>query len=454
MCSQKVAPQLAVKYPNCAGIDIGKKELFVAVSAAVAEDNVRTFSTVTAGLKEMAKWLRTCGVEQVAMEATSVYWIPPFEVLEASGFEVRLVDPRKTRRLDGRKTDVLDCQWIRQLMSFGLLAGAYRTPDAFLPVRAYVRQREQYIHDRARAVLHMQKALSLMNVQLSNFLSDIMGKSGAAIRRAIVAGERDPEVLVSLCDGRVRAAPEQLAQSLLGNWREEHLHALASALRQYDFMTQEILLLDDLIQQHTVALGSVAAATRQADDPPAKRELTKRDRSRQDRARQQVLWDINGVDLTAIEGIGIETAMLIVAELGGEVSAFPTAAQFCCWLGLAPNNRVSGTSLRRAKSRRANRLGQAFRQCAVTLRRTESWLGAKHRRRLARMEKAKAVKATAHELARIVYAMLSNRCEYVQRSLKEYEKQYQARKMHYLTKQARAVGYELTPIDPAAAATA
>ena len=177
-----------VKYPNCAGIDVGKKELFVAVSPRVAAEPIRTFPTVTAGLKAIVRWLQACQVEHVAMEATGVYWIPIYELLEKSGFTVRLADPRRTKRPDRKKTDVQDCQWIRQLMSFGFLEGAYRTPEDFLALRSYVRQRARLIRGRSRQVLPMQKALTQMNIQLSNFLSDLMGKSGSTILRAIVAG--------------------------------------------------------------------------------------------------------------------------------------------------------------------------------------------------------------------------------------------------------------------------
>ena len=208
---------LTIRYPNCAGIDVGKKELYVAVSEEVSEENVQTFGTYTAALKQLAHWLGTCGVEQVAMEATGVYWIPVYEVLDRAGFEVRLVDPRATKRPDGRKTDVLDCQWIRQLMSLGLLAGAYRTPDAFCALRSYVRQRGRLIQQRSRQVLHMQKALTQMNVQLDNVLSNIVGKSGLAILRSIVAGERNPYVLAQHRDRRVKASEAEVARSLEGN---------------------------------------------------------------------------------------------------------------------------------------------------------------------------------------------------------------------------------------------
>ena len=440
---------LTVRYPNCAGIDIGKKELYVAVSEDAADINVRTFGTFTEGLQDLASWLSSCGVEQVAMEATGVYWIPVYEILDRVGFEVRLVDPRATKRPDGRKTDVLDCQWIRQLMSLGLLSGAYRTPDAFCALRSYVRQRDRLIKERGRQVQHMQKALTQMNEQLDNVLSDIVGKSGLAILRGIVGGERDPYVLARHRNWRVKASTEEIARSLEGNWRDEHLYELAVGLRHFDFLDAEIRQLEKLIEQETSRLTpppQVIDTTSEEVPSNDVGDLRQPCSKAQDRQRQLALWDLAGVDLTAVTGIGLETALLIVAELGADVSAFPSVKHFCSWLALAPNNQITGGNmLRSSRPRRGNRLGQAFRQCAIALRKSPTWLGAKHRRRLARMEKARAVKATAHEIARLVYAMLRDGTEYVERSITDFENEYRERKIANIRRQARAVGCELVP---------
>ena len=441
---------LTVVYPHCAGIDIGKKELYVAVAEDADDTNVRTFGTYTEGLKELASWLGSCGVEQVAMEATGVYWIPVYELLDRAGFEVRLVDPRATKRPDGRKTDVLDCQWIRQLMSLGLLSGAHRAPDAFCALRSYVRQRDRLIKERGRQVQHMQKALTQMNIQLDNVLSDIVGKSGMAILRAIVRGERDPYVLAQHRDWRVKASEEEIARSLEGNWRTEHLHELAAGLRHFDFLEGEISQLDKLVEREASRLvpspHEIDSTTGEVASRDI-RELRQPCSRAKDRERQLALWDVAGVDLTAITGIGLETALLIVSELGADVSSFPTIKHFCSWLALAPNNRISGGNvLRSSRPRTANRLGQAFRQCATSVRRSPTWLGAKHRRRLARMEKARAIKATAHEIARLVYAMLRDGTEYVEQSITDFENQYRERKIENIRRQARAVGCDLVPV--------
>ena len=417
-----------IRYPHCAGIDVGKKEVYVAVAEDAATKNVRTFGTYTAAaLKQLSSWLRDCGVQQVAMEATGVYWVPVYEILERTGFEVRLVDPRATKRPDGRKTDVLDCQWIRQLMSLGLLSGAYRTPDTFCALRSYVHQRARLIQERSRQVLHMQKALTQMNVQLDNMLSDLVGQSGLAILRAIVAGERDPYILAQHRHWRVKASEADIARSLEGNWRAEHLHELAVALRHFNFLEREIQQLEQLIEREAsklVCTSDDEDSNANSRATPEVRKLQNPCQKASDRARQLALLKVAGVDLIAVTGVGLETALRIVSELGAEVSAFPTEKHFCSWLALAPNNQISGGDVLGNRRLKANRLGQAFRQCAVTVRRSQTWLDAKHRRRLARMEKARAVNATAHEIARLVYAMLRDGTEYVERSIANFEKDY------------------------------
>ena len=293
-----------------------------------------------------------------------------------------------------------------------------------------------------------------MNVQLDNVLSAIVGKSGQAILRAIVAGERDPNVLAQYRDGRVKASEAEVARSLEGNWRAERLHELAAGLRHFDFLENEIRQLEHLIEQETTRLVFVPQECDSKMDSAAAyevRSLQQPCAKARDRQRQRALWKVAGVDLTAITGVGLETALLIVSELGADVSAFPTEKHFCSWLALAPNNQISGGNvLRQYRPRKANRLGQAFRQCAITVRRSESWLGAKHRHRLARMEKARAIKATAHEIARLVYAMLRDGTEFVERSIADFEKAHQDRKIAHIRRQAHAIGCVLVPIPTAA----
>ena len=437
MAGKRKAERLEVVHPDCAGIDVGKRKHYVAVDPSRFEDPVRHFGAFTRDLEAMAEWLSACGVRQVAMESTGVYWIPVFELLERAGFEVHLVNPRATKQVSGRKSDVLDCQWIRQLMGYGLLRGAFRAPDELCPMRSYARQREQLIRDRSRAVQQMQKALTQMNVQLDNVLSNIMGKTGQLIVRAIVAGERDGAALARFRDRRCKADEATIAASLSGNWREEHLFALAQALARHDMLQEQIreceARIDAELERH-------AADT----SPPTSRS--------RERALRERLRGMLGVDLTAIPTIGAETALTLAAEVGADLSRFPTSAHFCSWLGLAPGTRISGD--KRLGGRRqgvsVNRLGQALRMAASTARNSKTAIGAAHRRRLARMDTAKAVKATAHQLARLIYAMLTRGEDYVECDLAAMETERRDRRIKNLQRQARHFNLALVPAECAA----
>ena len=313
MGGKKVEP-LAVVHRDCAGIDVGKRKHYVAVDPSQFEEPVRNFGTFTQDLESMAEWLSSCGVREVAMESTGVYWIPAFEVLDRAGFQVHLVNPRATKQVSGRKSDVLDCQWIWQLMSYGLLRGAFRAPDALCPMRSYVRQRGQLIRDRSRAVQHMQKALTQMNVQLDNVLSDLMGKTGQLIVRALVGGERDGAVLARFRDGRCKADAATLSASLQGNWRDEHLFALEQALARHDMLQGQIEACEARIDAELDEHALHAAV----DEPPSARTA-------RDKALRQRLHRMLGADLTAIPTIGVETALTFAAEIGGDLSRFPSA---------------------------------------------------------------------------------------------------------------------------------
>ena len=440
MAGKKAAP-LEVVHPDCAGIDVGKRKHYVAVDPSRFEDPVRNFGTFTGDLEAMAEWLGACGIRQVAMESTGVYWIPVFEVLDRAGFEVHLVNPRATKQVSGRKSDVLDCQWIRQLMSYGLLRGAFRAPDALCPMRSYVRQRGQLIRDRSRSVQHMQKALTQMNVQLDNVLSDIMGKTGQLIVRAIVAGERDGAALARYRDGRCKADEATIAASLRGNWRGEHLFALEQALARHDVLQGQIEACETRVDAELDGQARDGAANEPSPTARSGRERLLRERL------QQTL----GADLTAIPTVGVETALTVAAEVGADLSRFATAAHFCSWLGLAPGTRISGDKrLGGPSARQTNRVGQALRMAASTARNSKTTIGAAHRRRLSRMDSAKAVKATAHQLGRLIYAMLTRGEEYVERDLAAMETERRDRQIKHLQRQARHFDLALVPAEQAA----
>lgn len=438
MARKRTQQRLRVVHPHCAGIDVGSREHWVAIDPSCDEQPVRRFASFTDELEALADWLAGHGIELVAMEATGVYWIALYELLEARGFEVRLVNARATRQVSGRKSDVLDCQWIWQLMSYGLLRGAFRPAEEVCALRSVVRLRATKIAEQARCVAHMHKALAQMNVQLDNVVSDLMGKTGSAIVRAIVAGERDARTLAAYRDRRLRADEVTLARSLQGNWRVEHLFALKQALAHYDFLAEQIHDCDQAIEAALARLPVRAEATTAA---PAKSPRSPRRSAAAQRHLHQALQQCLGVDLTAIPTIGLDTALVLAAEIGPELSRFPSQRHFASWLGLAPPTRISGgkpVAGRRPKV--VNRAGQALRQAAANARRSDSFIGACHRARLARMDTAKAVKATAHQLARLIYALLTQGQAYIEQGIAAFEAHRHDRQLRALQRKAHKLG--------------
>lgn len=437
---RKSKQRLDIVYPNCAGIDIGSKEHWAAVNPEATPDSVRRFGSFTDELVAMADWLESLQVQEVAMEATGVYWIPLYEVLSARGFEVHLVNARATRQVSGRKSDVLDCQWIRQLMAHGLLRGAFRPSDGVCRLRSLVRQRGTKVQDRSRCIAHMQKALTQMNVQLDQVVSDLAGKTGMAILRAIIAGERDPAALAALRDRRLRADETKVARSLQGNWRREHLFALKQALEHYDFLTLQIESCDTEIEAAVAALPTRPVEYQE----PVKRLANGHRPVAQQAALHRALQALFGVDLTAIPTIAVDTALVLAAEIGPDLSRFPSCEHFCSWLSVAPPTRISGGKPLPGRARTAfNRAGQALRQSAANARRSDSFIGASHRARLARMDARQAIKATAHQLARLIYAMLTQGQAYVEKGIEAYEERSRDRQLRALRRKAAKLGAEV-----------
>lgn len=443
MAGKRKKQRLELVNPNCAGIDIGSKEHWVAVDPKHGEQHtVRQFGTFTDDLEAISSWLKSLGIETVAMEATGVYWITLYERLDADGFEVNLVNSRATRQVSGRKSDVLDCQWIWQLISYGLLKGAFRPANQVCILRSFVRQRATKVQDQSRCIAHIQKALTQMNIQLDNVLSDVMGKTGQRILRSIVQGERDPQKLASLRDKRVRADEATVARSLHGNWRKEHLFALTQALNHYDFLTDQIKACDGQIKQ---ALEELPNLNEQPAPAPVKR-LSSTHRSAQDQQTlHRALYEVMGVDLCAIPTISVDTVLVLASEIGADLSRFASEKHFCSWLNLAPPTRISGGKPLPGRVPKVNnRAGQALRQAACTARNSRSYLGASHRARLTRMDKAKAIKATAHQLARLIYAMLTKGQAYVEKGIEAFEEQSQERQLRSLERKARRFGLKLS----------
>jgi transposase len=435
--SGKSGTGLTLTHPNAAGIDIGSASHYVAVPPDRAEEPVREFNSFTTDLQALADWLQACGVDTVAMESTGVYWIPVYELLDARGFTVQLINARHVKNVSGRKSDVLDCQWLQQLMSYGLLRGAFRPADAVCVLRALTRQREMLLRSQGRQVQHMQKALTQMNLQLANVLADVAGATGQKILRAIVAGERDGHALAALRDVRVRASAEQIANSLQGNWRAEHLFALKQALAGFDFIGTQLAECDGEIEAQLTRLQRHAAS-------PGKARQRRRARNAPKFDLREHLFKLCGVDLTRIDGIDVTTALAVISEVGPDLSRFATVKHFTSWLGLCPGTRITGGKLLSGKTARvANRAAQALRLAAAGLRSSQSALGAYFRRLCSRMDKPKAVTAAAHKLARLIYTMLTKGEEYTDQGQDYYEERYRQRVLHHLAKRAEKLGMKL-----------
>ena len=432
---------ISLTHPNAVGIDIGSASHFVAVPPDRDDEPVREFQSFTADLHRLADWLDACGVDTVAMESTGVYWIPLYELLESRGFTVLLVNARHVKNVSGRKSDVLDCQWLQQLMSFGLLRGAFRPADQVCELRSLSRQRTMLLRSQGRFVQHMQKALTQMNIQLANVISDVAGETGQRILRAIVAGERDGRALAQLRNARIRASEDEIAKSLQGNWRAEHLFALKQALDAFDFCGTQLAECDAQIQAQLQALHV-------REDAPAQGKKRGRARNAPKFDLRTQLFQMCGVDLTRIDGIDVTTALAVVSEVGADLSKFPSDKHFASWLGLCPGTKITGGKVMSGKTKRcANRAAQALRLAAAALRSSQSALGAYYRRLCARMDKPKAVTAAAHKLARLIYAMLTHGQEYTDRGQDYFEERYRQRVLHNLAQKAKAMGMQLVPSD-------
>jgi transposase len=430
---------------NAAAIDIGATSHFVAVPPGRDTLSVREFATFTPDLHELAAWLQQCAVDTVVMESTGVYWVPVFELLEQHGFTVLLADARKVKNVSGRKSDVLDCQWLQQLHTFGLLHGAFRPADEIVVLRSYLRQRAMLIQGAARHIQHLQKALQQMNVLLHHVVSDITGHTGMHIIRAIVAGERDPHLLAQHRDPRCKASADVIGKSLVGNYRPEHLFALEQAVALYDSYQAQRAACDRRIEAY---LASLERVTEEAPPPPAKpRSAPKQNQPRFD-ARTH-LYQVCGVDLTRIDGIEAGSALALIAEIGTDMGRWPSAKHFASWLGLCPGTKISGGKVLSSKSKpTASRAAGILRMAAASLHHSQSALGAYYRRLAGRIGKAEAVTAPAHKLARIIYSMLKQGTSYTDAGQEYYEQQYKQRVVRGLERRAKSLGFDLVPTAP------
>lgn len=429
--------------PGAAAIDIGSTMHMAAVNPASAQTPIRSFGTFTQDLHDLADWFKACGVTSVAMESTGVYWIPAYEILEQRGFEVILVNARYAKNVPGRKTDVSDAAWLRQLHSYGLLRGSFRPDAEIATLRAYLRQRERLVEYAAAHIQHMQKALMEMNLQLHHVVSDVTGATGMRIIRAIVAGERDPDVLAAHRDARCHASTATIRAALVGNYRAEHVFALTQALELYDTYQEKMRDCDRKLEAATAGLTTRAAAP--IGDPPKARVRTRQVNAPSFDVRA-ALYGVIGVDLTQIHGLGPSLALKLVGECGTDLRAWPTAKHFTSWLCLAPGNKISGGKLLSSRTRRStSRAAALLRLAATTIGRSDTALGAFYRRLSARIGKAKAVTATARKIAVLFYNTLRHGMAYQDPGAAQYEERHRSRVLASLQRRAKALGYALQP---------
>ena len=429
---------------NAAGIDIASEEHWVAVPADRDEQPVRMFGPTTGELRALAAWLHKCGITDVAMESTGMYWIPLFEILEEEGLRPILVHPSHIKQFSGRKTDVLDSQWIQVLLCYGLLRACFRPTQEICQLRTYLRQREVLIKQSTIHIQHMQKALDQMNVLVHRAVSDITGKTGMSIINAIVNGERNPKKLAEMRDRRCKKSEKEIAEALDGNFLPQHLFCLGQALEGHQFIRGQ---LHDCEQQLESALKGLDLKMEDDEIQKVKEKAAKKPRPKGNDLKFDIdhyLIGMSGVDLTQIESIGSLTASTILLEIGADMSKWPTSMHFCSWLSLCPGNNKSGGKQKSGRSRKsANRVANALRVAAQCLKWSQQPLGHYFRRMRARLGPAQATTAAAHKLARIIYAMLKEGKPYQSEIHAVSEKELHQRRLKGLTARANNMGMAL-----------
>ena len=436
-------PGLEVVHAHAAGIDVGNGAHYVAVRPDRDAQPVRRFECFSADLYRLADWLQNCGVQTVALQSTGVYWIPLYDILEECGFQVYLVNARHTKNLPGRKSDVQESQWLLKLHTYGLLNNSFQPPSKIRTLRTYWRQRLQHITGAATCVQRMQKALTQRNIQLANVISDLSGVTGQLIVRAIVGGERDPRKLAELSHPRIQASRGAIAKSLEGNWRQELIFVLQQEIQMYDTYQRRVAECDQELQKHLSAFADTVSAPGKQELPPKKKKQNKNNPHFHLAAELQ---RISGVDLTRIDGVDVMVAQTLVSEVGLDMSRWKTEAHFASWLGLCPDNRISGDKvLSRGTRHVLNRAATALRLGASTLLKSQTYLGAQYRRLRSRLGAPKAITAMAHRLARLVYRMLKYGQQYVDKGAEYYEQRNRQQQIEFVRKKAAQLGLQVTP---------
>lgn len=455
MCPAK---ELPVLHPHAAGIDVGATEHYACVPAdavGASESAVRSFGAFTGELDQLVEWLLGCQVSTVAMESTGVYWIPLFQKLEAAGLEVVLVNARHLKQVPGRKTDWKDCQWIQRLHSYGLLNGSFRPGDVICRLRTFLRHRANLIDAASQQVLHMQRSLDQMNVHLHHVISDLDGETGLRIVDAILSGQRDPKELVKLRDPRIRKSTvAEMAAALEGDWREEHLWVLGQAREAYRFFHDQIAAMDQQVAALLPQIVAAPPALPESERPqnPQAAPDAQRPRRKKKKAGNAPAIDftaelarICGVDLTRVVGFNLLSVLILISEIGVDMSPWRSAKAFCSWLGVCPGNKISGGKVLSSRTARvSNRAATLLRTLATAVGRSDTWLGSFHRRMKSRLGPAAANTATARKLACLIYHLLKYREAYIEVDRLRYEERLQRHRVARLKKLAAELGYELT----------
>jgi len=461
---------LPVLNRNAAAIDVGCSEHWVAIPPGRAEVPVRSFGCCTAELRAMADWLQAHQIDTVVMEATGNYWVALYDLLEERGLRPVVVNPRYAKNMTGKKGDISDCQWMQKLHTYGLFSNSFRPSEPFRVLRTYLRQRENLVAAASQSIQHMQKALTEMNIQLTNVISDISGDTGLRIIDAILEGERDPQELVKLRDARIQATPRELARALEGTWKEEHLFTLEQARLTYLHYQELMAQCQERIQQQMRALDSrppgpepEAPAPTPAPSSGIFKSETKiypltqpapqnsNPGDRQKAAGSFHLSDelkrITGVDLLKVPGLGPVTIQVVLSEIGTDLTRWPTEKHFASWLGLCPDHRISGGKILGRSTRPVvSRARNALRLAAHTLQRSQTALGAKYRRLKSRLGAPKAIVAMAHQLARLIWRMMTQGAEYVEAGLEAYEARFRNQRIRWLKNQAKQFNMQLVEL--------
>lgn len=436
--------------PDAAGIDIGKDELYVCIPRDRDEPALRRFGTYTDDVQALAKWLVSCKITTVAMESTGVYWIPIYDILTQYGIEMCLVNAKHLKNVPGRKSDVRDSEWLMDLHMVGLLRASFIPDEGIVKMRSYWRHREGLVEQRATHIQRMQKALTQMNIRLTEVITDVAGVTGMRIIRAIADGQTNPDELLKHRNRQCKATPEQFVKALTGNYREEHVFVLRQVLALYYAYSEQISLCEKQLEAH---INTLKSEQNDDDDNGNARKLD-RPRKNSTHSKNAPSFDVRGslirmtgVDLTSIDGLHASTAQTIISEIGTDMSRWPSCRKFASWLGLSPKNDITGGKVRKSRTLPGNhRASQAFKLGAQSLLKSKSALGAQARYLRGRLGPAQAITAIAHKLARIVYTMLKNKTPFEAASAEDYDSQQRDRLLKSMNKRAKSLGLQLVPI--------